>query len=239
MPHLHRFYHPAAPSLNGIVALSAEEAHHALRVLRVRPGDAVELFDGLGHAWTGAIAGLSRSEVSVEISGETFTPREHAGLSLAQAWLHRDKVIDDIIRDATVLGVARICFFRAAHSEKAPKLSPKWARLMIECCKQCGRPWLPELTLATSLADALGQSEGASIAVAAMEGPHVPLASLDRERPVVYFVGPEGDFSAEEMKALQGAGALPLSLGRYTLRAEAAAAVGVTLIQHHLGALGA
>lgn len=239
MPHLHRFYHPDAPSLTRMVDLSTEEAHHALRVLRVRPGDPVELFDGQGHTWTGAIAALSRSEVSVEISGETFTPRDQPGLALAQAWLHRDKVIDDIIRDATVLGVSRICFFRAAHSEKAPKLSPKWTRLMVESCKQCGRPRLPELTLATSLADALSHCEGATLAVAAMEGPHVPFSSIERERPVAYFVGPEGDFSGEEMSTLQRAGALPLSLGRYTLRSEAAASVGITLIQHHLGTLGA
>ena len=238
MPHLHRFYHPDTPSPTGIVALSAEEAHHALRVLRVRPGDAVELFDGQGHAWTGVIAELSRNDVSVALSEETFTPRELPGLTLAQAWLHRDKVLDDIVRDATVLGVARISFFRAAHSEKAPKRSPKWTRLMIESCKQCGRPWLPELTLASSLAEVLGQSEGASIAVASMEGPHAPMASIECERPAVYFVGPEGDFSADEMRALRSAGALPLSLGRYTLRSEAAAAVGITLIQHHLGVLG-
>lgn len=222
-----------------MVALSADEAHHALRVLRVRPGDVVELFDGQGHTWAGTIAGISRNDVSVAISAESFTPREEPGLGLAQAWLHRDKVIDDIIRDATVLGVSRICFFRAAHSEKTPRFSPKWARLMIESCKQCGRPWLPDLSVASSLAEALGQFEGATLAVAAMDGPHVPFSSIERGRPVVYVVGPEGDFSAEEMKAMHGAGALPLSLGRYTLRSEAAASVGVTLIQHHLGALGA
>lgn len=238
MPHLHRFYQPETPPLSGSLALSPEEAHHALRVLRVRTGDAVELFDGRGHAWTGTVGTLSRAEVTVTLTDEQFSPREEPGLTLAQAWLHRDKVLDDLVRDATVLGVERICFFRASHSEKAPKLSAKWPRLMIESCKQCGRRWLPELTVAASVTEVLRQFGGSCMAVAAMDGPHASFSALQGERPVVYFVGPEGDFSADEMQALRGAGALPLTLGRYTLRSEAAATVGVTLIQHRLGRLG-
>ncbi len=238
MSHLHRFYHPQGVSGSGSALLSPEESHHAQRVLRVRSGDAVELFDGQGHTWTASVGVLSRAEVAVEVTGETFTPREQPGLTLAQAWLHRDKVLDELVRDVTVLGVARICFYRAAHSEKPPRYSPKWARLAIEACKQCGRRWLPEITVAANLAEVLERNTSACITVAAMEGPHVPMSSIDAERPVVYLVGPEGDFSTDEMRLLRERGALPLSLGRYTLRSEAAATVGVTLIQHQLGKLG-
>lgn len=235
MPHLHRFYHPNAPSISGSVVLSPEESHHALRVLRVRAGDNVELFDGQGRAWTGNVGGLSRNEVEVEVTGETFTPREQPGLTLAQAWLHREKVLDELIPEVTVLGVERIIFFRASHSEKAPKASAKWSRLSIEACKQCGRRWLPEITIAASLAEVLRQTEGSCVAVAAMEGPHVHFSAVRGERPVVYCVGPEGDFSEQEMALLRDADALPLSLGAYTLRSEAAAIAGVTLINHYLG----
>lgn len=238
MPHLHRFYHPQGVSTTGPVLLAPEEAHHALRVLRVRTGDIVELFDGQGHAWTAVADTLSRSEVTLEITEESFTPREAPGIALAQAWLHRDKVIDELIRDVTVLGVAAITFFRAAHSEKAPKLSPKWQRIAIEACKQCGRRWLPEIVIQGTLAEVLGQHAGARLAVAAMEGPHESLETLDTSRPVLFVVGPEGDFSPGELELLRERGALPLSLGRYTLRSEAAANVGVTLLQYRLGGLG-
>ncbi len=238
MSHLHRFYHPQGVSGSGSALLSPEETHHALRVLRVRTGDTVELFDGQGQAWTASVGALSRAEVAVEVTGENFTPREQPGLTLAQAWLHRDKVLDELVRDATVLGVARICFYRATHSEKAPRYSPKWARLAIEACKQCGRRWLPEITVTATLSEVLEENEEACLTVAAMEGPHVPVSSIGTTRPVVYIVGPEGDFSTDEMGALRERGALPLSLGHYTLRSEAAALVGVTLIQHQLGALG-
>lgn len=238
MPHLHRFYHPQGHSGSGVALLSPEESHHALRVLRVRTGDSVELFDGQGRAWSATVGALSRAEVTVEVAGESFTPREQPGLTLAQAWLHRDKVLDELVRDATVLGVAHICFFRAAHSEKPPRYSPKWTRLAVEACKQCGRRWLPEISVVPSLAEVLEKNPSARLAVAAMDGPHVPVSSIGRESPVLYLVGPEGDFSADEMRLLRERGALPLSLGHYTLRSEAAATVGVTLIQHQLGALG-
>jgi 16S rRNA (uracil1498-N3)-methyltransferase len=234
MPHLHRFYHPHALSTSGSAILSPEETHHALRVLRVRAGDAVELFDGQGRAWTGTVGTLSRNEVEIEVTGETFTPRERPGLTLAQAWLHREKVLDELISEVTVLGVERVIFFRANHSEKAPKVSAKWSRLSIEACKQCGRRWLPEITLAVSLAEVLSHTQEHCIAVAAMDGPHASFSAVRGERPVVYCVGPEGDFSAQEMQLFQNAGALPLSLGAYTLRSEAAAIAGVTLIKHYL-----
>lgn len=198
----------------------------------------MELFDGQGHAWTGVVADMSRNDVAIDVHREDFTPRERPGIALAQAWLHRDKVMDDIIRDATVLGVEQLCFFRAKRSEKAPKISSKWPRLMVEACKQCGRRWLPALGVADSVPDVVRQFEGAQLAVAAMDGPHVSFRAVQGERPLVYIVGPEGDFSPEEMAALRAADALPLSLGRYTLRSEAAAAAGLTLIQHHLGFLG-
>jgi RsmE family RNA methyltransferase len=92
--------------------------------------------------------------------------------------------------------------------------------------------------VAANLAELLEQNTSACIAVAAMEGPHVPVSSIGTTLPVVYIVGPEGDFSTDEMGVLRERGALPLSLGRYTLRSETAASVGVTLIQQQLGALG-
>ena len=237
MPHLHRFHQPDPPA-GPLVNLSPDEAHHALRVLRVRPGDGVELFDGRGNAWSATVAQTTRTDVTVEITGGNFTPRPAPELVLAQAWLHRESVMDDLIREVTVLGVAGICFFRAAHSEKVPKSSSKWNRLMVEACKQCGRRWLPEITIQPSLAAARATFPAARWVVAAMEGPHVPLSAVEGGETVVYAVGPEGDFSPAELSALREGGALCVSLGDYTLRSEAAAMAGVTLIQHHLGHIG-
>lgn len=238
MPHLHRFFHPADPPLSGEATLSRDESHHALRVLRVRPGQAVELFNGRGYAWAGTVAERGRNEVRVAIDAEHFTPRPAPPVTLAQAWLHRDKLHDDLVRQATVLGAAECCFFRAEHSEKTPRVSEKWDRLAIEACKQCGRRWLPVVTVADSLAAVLDTTGDGVCVLASMDRAHIPLSSLERDRPVTFIVGPEGDFSGPEYTRAHEAGALPLSLGAYTLRSETAALTGLTLIQYHLGHLG-
>ncbi|MCA9003615.1 MAG: RsmE family RNA methyltransferase, partial [Planctomycetes bacterium] len=159
-----------------------------MRVLRARPGDAVELFNGQGHAWRGTIASLSRNEVQVAIAEARFEPRSTPPLTLAQAWLHRDKLLDELVRHATVLGVDRIRFYRADHSEKIPHIAGKWERLAVEACKQCGRLWLPDLEVAGALADVLDSAADELMVMACMEGPHQPLSTLQSERPVTFIV---------------------------------------------------
>lgn len=234
---MHRFYHKAGVPDSGEVALSREESHHAMRVLRCHVGDEVTLFDGAGRSWRGRIDALSRNEVRVAVSAGAFTPRPTPAVALLQAWLHRDKVVDELVRQATVLGVSEIIFFRGEHSDKKPKLSDKWERLCIEACKQCGRVWLPKIQVVDDLAAALESVSGHRLAIARMDGPHVPMTELAGEDPVAYLVGPEGDFSAGELEQASRAGALPVSHGAYTYRAEMAAQVGLTLIQYELGHL--
>lgn len=209
-----------------------------MRVLRVRAGDAIELFNGKGQAWRGEISGLARNEVRVLIQESRNTPRPAPRVTLALASLHRDKVWDDVVREATVLGAGRLCIFRAAHSEKPPRIHEKWERVAVEACKQCGCSWLPDFLVAPSLGAVLEGARGESIVIAAMEGPHRPFHTIPSDRDVTYVVGPEGDFSEMEYTQAREAGAVPISLGSHTLRSELAAQVGLTLIQHVLGRMG-
>lgn len=238
MSHLHRFYHQTDTPTESSVALSREESHHAMRVLRVRTGDPVELFDGRGHTWAGAIQEVSRNEVWVVLDNIQFEPRPTPTVTLAQAWLHREKLLDDLVRQATVLGVNHIRFYRADRSEKKPRPSDKWTRIAIEACKQCGRRWLPEFSVAESLTQLLTDTTDSCVVMAAMEGPHEPLNQIRGRGNLTYLVGPEGDFSEAEIAQAREAGAIQISLGSCTFRSEMAAQVGLTLIQHHLGHLG-
>ena len=238
MAHLHRFYHPETLPDTGDVTLSRDESHHAMRVVRARRGDSVVLFDGQGTVAQGEITVLARNGVVVAVAESDCIARPEPELTLAQAWLHRDKILDEMVRQGTVLGVAEFLFFRGAHSEKQPRLSDKWERIAIEACKQCGRRWLPRFTVVESLTEALAHVAGQRLVLAQMEGPHVPLAHAVTDAPITYVVGPEGDFSDEELAQAKAAEALPMSLGDCTYRAEMAAQVGITLIQHHLGFMG-
>jgi 16S rRNA (uracil1498-N3)-methyltransferase len=237
MPHLHRFHIDPATQTAPEMALSPEEAHHALRVVRVQRGDRVVLFDGRGRELTATVAEATRRDVVVHVEEERRHPLPAHRLNIAQAWLHREKAIEFLVRHGTELGVHRFIFYAAARSEKKPKPSDKWERWAIEACKQTGRLWVPEFVVVEDLVTVLRRATG-SIAVAAIAAEHQPMTGFAAEQEVTLLLGPEGDFTDGELGAAVAAGAVPVSLGQYVYRSEVAAVVGATLLQYAWGELG-
>lgn len=237
MAHLHRFYIPPETASGPEIVLPAEEAHHARRVLRVRPGDSVALFDGQGREILGTIELPGKQEAVVHPESEHRIPPPMPRLNLAQAWLHRREAVADIVRHATELGVSRVIFFRAARSEQAPKPSQKLERIAIEACKQCGRLWLPEIDFAADLTTILSETPG-DRRIALLEESPLPTGARSNEDDLTLIIGPEGDFSPEEHAWALDAGARPFSLGSATYRSETAAFLALALAQYEAGRLG-
>lgn len=237
MPHLHRFF--ASPEVGNpsIAILRDEEAHHAIHVVRLRPHERVEVIDGQGHSWTGEVESVSRRDVTIRLSDETYIARPETEVTLLMGWLHRDKSVEEVIRRCTEIGVGRFVFFRAERSERQPHVSEKWERLAIESCKQCGRRWLPTFDVAVSLGQALSRTEGALLIATKDAAPQSLSGSL-QDSHVALLVGPEGDFSDDELKQIMNAGAVPVSFGETTFRSEVAAIVGTSLVLYELGHLG-
>lgn len=237
MPHLHRFHVSSEELKSDTVRLPAHEAHHALRVARVRVGDTVVLFDGEGREAVGIVLPAERKEVSVSVETRREKPKPARQLTLAQAWLNREKSLEPIISRGTELGVVRFVFFKAEHSERAPRLNEKWDRLAVESCKQSGRLWLPEFAVAEDLRSVISRADG-SVLIATLHREAESIgASLEGKGNVLVLIGPEGDFSEAELEVAADKGAIPVSLGEYTLRSEVAATVAITLIQYELGEL--
>lgn len=238
MAHLHRFHVVSPPAPGDVVPLPQDEAHHALRVVRVRPGDAVALFDGAGTVWDAVVDAAGRRDVTVAVGAPRRVPAPRPAIRLAMAWLHRPQPMEDLVRRGTELGVAVFCFYRAERSQTAPRIPDKWRRIAVEACKQCGNAWLPSFATAPDLPAALAACGGVAI-LATAEGSPVPLArALDGADPVTLVVGPEGDFTEGERAAARAAGARPVSLGGTTFRAEAAAEILIALARHATGGLG-
>jgi 16S rRNA (uracil1498-N3)-methyltransferase len=239
MSHLHRFYiSPETEDGAQEVMLPEEEAHHAARVVRVRVGERVAVMDGKGREWLGRVAQVDRRDVAVEVESLRREEAPRPRLTLLQSWLKRDKHIEEIVWRGTELGVWDFVFFRAAHSEKAVSYDPKWERIALEACKQCGRLWLPAFSVAPNLEEALAQNDPLCLLLASADTVPRPLRKAIEGERVGLIVGPEGDFTAEELALAQERGARPISLGDATFRAEVAAFVGATLVLYELGALG-
>ena len=233
-----RVYAPNAPTDGRSVDLPDDEAHHLEHVLRLRIGDVVAVFDGAGREWSGRIAVMARSGVTVELGTPIHpVPEPAVHVTLAVAMLKGDQM-DTVIRDATMLGVARIVPMRTDHVAVPGRLPAgdkalsRWRRVAVASAKQCGRAVVPEITPAAPLADVLRTIEWdraiiATEPAAASDGPQVPHRQLqapgsapEPPKTALVLVGPEGGWSRSELELALGAGAERRQLGPRTLRAE-------------------
>ncbi len=237
MSHPHRFYAPFAPGDSGAVRLPPEEAHHALRVARLRPGDPVSVINGRGDEIRGILSVSGKRDVFVEERERIASPPPRIALTLALGGLHQDKALLEVIRRAVETGFSRVCFWQADHSQKPVAVQDRWSKTAMEACKQCGRLHAPGFDTAPSLERFLNDFNGPGIiGVTEMEGTVRPHVAVETRLAVV--VGPEGDFSTREREAASAFGLIPVSLGNYIYRSETAAAMLMTLAAHALGALG-
>lgn len=236
MPHVHRFYVESAADGATEILLSDEEAHHAIKVVRVRDGETAAVFNGQGREWLGTVARVGKHAVSVRITSQRDEPTP-TPLTLRCAWLHRDKAVEEIIRRGTELGVTDFVFFEAERSQGSPKQKDKWTRLAVEACKQCGRLWLPTFVTADRVLDDWTAGDGTAMIATAERDP-VPVRSQDVTGPVTLFIGPEGDWTDGELAEVLARGAQPISLGTTVFRAEVAAITAATIIQYERGVLG-
>jgi 16S rRNA (uracil1498-N3)-methyltransferase len=246
---MHRFYLPPAQCGGDVIQLSESEAHHALRVLRLRVGEAVIVLDGAGHTLNCEVRELTKRTVSLAVRQRTFSPPLPCQITLLQA-IPKAKAMDYIVQKATELGAARIVPILSERvvvqlnereaADKAEKLQP----VAIEAIKQCGSPWLTKIEPPVSLRDFLARSEEFELPLVAslQEDPQHPrgFIRLFREQKhrlpttACVWIGPEGDFSPPEMALLCASGALPITLGRLVLRSDTAAIYSLSVMNYEL-----
>ncbi len=224
-----RFHCPFPLAPGAIVELPAEAAHHALRVLRMKPGDAVRLFDGRGGEWLGRLRPAGRS---VAVALESFDEAEREpplSVTLAQALPAADKM-DWIVQKAVEIGVARIRPLAARRSvvrlsgERMERRIAHWQAVAVAACEQCGRNRVPEVAPLGDLPHFLAKPPVAG-EVRLMLDPaaEIRLSALPRPAgPVTLLVGPEGGFEEGECAAARSVGFQGVRLGPRTLRTETA-----------------
>ena len=248
---MHRFYLPPEHCRVAALTLTGDEAHHALRVLRVRDGERVVVLDGAGQELHCAVTGLRSDAVSLEVTARRTIPPLPCAITLLQA-IPKGKIFESIIQKATELGVARIVPILSERvvaqfdSDSAEAKMGKWQHVAIEAIKQCGSAWLPEVETPATPKELLARHEAFELPlVGCLEsGSRHPrvwfekfLAEHQRApKSVAVWVGPEGDFTAAEYAAIQSSGARPITLGPLVLRVETAATYCLSVLNHELRA---
>lgn len=226
------------------------EAQRHLKVVRPKNGEAIELFDGAGsyRKYVFRTAGNARlptgSGSCISADGDIQTaPRRATGMTLF-ACITKGSRWDWTVEKATELGVERIvpvlsarCIVQIPPGERAAK-QMRWRRIAEEAARQSDAKWVPEVTEVVDFGTALAlASECACFAGALTQPPPKPLlegirnaiAERGAKGKFGIFVGPEGDFTPEELEALLNV-AVPANFGPTILRAETAAMFGVSVL---------
>ena len=236
-----RLYVPALDPRDRSVSLPDIEAGHLRRVLRVKAGATVRLFDGRGREVEARVTSVDRAAVVAEI-GEPVAPSPEWGVrvTLAQAILKGDKT-DDVVRDAVMMGVAAIQPLLTARTDvPAAAFShgrriERWHRIAVSSAKQCGRAVVPPVLAPCSLAECLAEARAGArlMLVEPAASPSAPVfwPPADASRAAIVLVGPEGGWADDEVAQALSAGFLPVSLGPRTLRADAAPLVALSVLQ--------
>ncbi|MDK2855823.1 MAG: rRNA (uracil1498-N3)-methyltransferase [Bacillota bacterium] len=247
---MQRFYAPPEHFTGGRVHLSAEEAHHVCRVLRLGPGAQVYVFDGLGREYLVEIEIANGRAVSGRILAELPQGREAPlALTLAQGLAKGDK-LELVIQKATEIGVQAVIPLHTARSVVKPsegtRRTERWQRIAREATKQCGRAFVPRIesiTTLRALSERFGEFDAVFIfweeeRARRLKAALAELAERGSVRRLLILVGPEGGFTPDEVGLVVEAGALPVTLGPRILRTETAGLVAASIILYELGDLG-
>jgi 16S rRNA (uracil1498-N3)-methyltransferase len=228
----HRIY---VDAIEPDTVVTGDEFHHSVRVVRLRVGEEVELFDRTGKAARGTVAALER-ERAVITAGEPLPSRESPlAVRLAMAVIQLEK-FELVLQKATELGVRSIVPLVTERVELRPERyankRERWEKIVFEAVKQSGRAFIPPIEEPSSFADIL-QRPGAKILFDADAEP----SPIDRLDDVTLLIGPEGGWSDDELRLAREHGCLFQRLGPRRLRAETAAIAAAAVITSRFGDL--
>lgn len=241
---MHRFYADTNRLTDGFAALTAEDARHALRVLRMGVGDEAEVFLP-GKRYRATISEIAGEDVTLRLDEELPSTEPRLRLTLYQGLPKADKM-ELIVQKAVELGAEAIV--PVAMSRCVTKLDGKdglkkqerWQKIAREACKQSGRCGMPEVSAPIPFKALPERLTGHGAAIVPWEDARgYSLNAFAREHPGIsdlgVVIGPEGGISLDEIQALWAAGCLPVTLGPRILRTETAglAAISALMCLYH------
>lgn len=240
-----RLYLPELSSIAGVqeaaaqTRLSKEQAHHLSRVLRLRSGAELALFDGQGREWRARLTDSDPRACTAEIIELSRQEEEPLPLVLGQSWL-KGNAMDNVVQKAVELGAtglwlinAERCNVKLDPGRRANKLA-HLQKVAISAAEQCGTLWLPEIQSFDSLHAAL--TEGAELTSVMLDPQQALFEPGSRPKSLMLLVGPEGGWSDGERRLAVTAEHVVLAgLGSLTLRAETVPLAALAAVQHSWG----
>ena len=219
------------------ISLIKKNFHHELSVLRKRVGDRFKVFDGKGNSALAEILDIDKKIFKILVV-EIFPRSDRQGIKihLGQSLIKNDP-FNLIIQKATELGVGnfspllteRIIVNRA--NVNLEKRIEKWSQIAKGACEQCGENWIPEITEPLKIED-WSKVINSDIKIVLYPEAEIMLSEIEIKDSISIAVGPEGDFTEEEIRGLKEDGFTPVTIGPRILRAETAAISVISALRY-------
>jgi len=227
-----------------VAYLRGQEARHVLKVLRLRKGDEIIIFDGEGKEYLAEIEAASPTSVKLNVLKELNINRDsHLKSILYMGLTNKLQKFELAIQKATELGVTEIVPVICKRSSNAQLIKNwenklrRWNEIVVNAAKQCGRNILPQISEPIKLTE-IENSTDLSFVLWEKGGKSLKDYESFNASSVSFIVGPEGGLDTEEIEILKEKGFKPIHLGKRILRAETAAIAGMALVQYIWGDLG-
>ncbi len=232
-----RVYLPCPLQRDAVVTLHESAANHVTRVLRLKPGAQLILFNGEAGEYRAVLEQSNKLQVQARV-GEFVDCETESPLSITLVQgVSRGERMDYTIQKAVELGVTRIVpvFSRRSvvslQGERLDKRVRHWQGVAESACEQCGRNRVPPVWEATSVDEWLRRDDGALKLILHPEAPLDLSVIAPPTGPISLLIGPEGGFAPEEIARAQTAGYIGLRLGPRILRTETAAMAALSVLQ--------
>ena len=247
---MRRFFIEQSKITSTKIFITGSDAAHIKKVLRMKSGDRIGLFNGRGFEYEARIENLLAGSVEVSITKRFLSASESpVQIIVAQALL-KDKKMDILARQLTEIGITKLIPFTSIRSVPRPdkkRLSARrkrWEKIAIEALKQCRRGHVTEIGETITFNDIIKIDDECDLKIVFWENESKPISDAvqqvhDRHyRKILAVLGPEGGFTEKEIEDARACGFVTASLGPRILRAETAAIAACTILQYLFGDMG-
>lgn len=222
-----------APDIESTGQLPETESQHCCRVLRMKEGDEIVVVDGKGGRFRCVIVEAHPKRTAVEITGrESVLPHWGARITLAVAPTKNADRMEWLLEKIVEIGIDRVVLLRCRRSERKVMKVERLEKIMVSAMKQSLKAVLPTIEEVEDFRSFVTGDEGDSQKFFGYCDAAYPrrefVKSYEGGKPVIIMIGPEGDFSPEEVELAVANGYIPVTFGQSRLRTETAALYGVT-----------
>ena len=214
-----------------MITLDEDTSKHVVQVLRMKPAEQLQLTDGKGSLVTVEIIDDHKKKCSVKVVERNFIDKKNQHVSIAISLLKTVSRFEWFLEKATEIGVTEIIPLLCSRTEKQHFRYDRMQQILISAMMQSKQFWLPVLHEPVSFAKAIASNQYSTKLLAHCgEEDKTSVADFRHNTSVQIFIGPEGDFTKEEIAAAIAAGFQPVTLGNTRLRAETAGVVAATVL---------